>query len=226
MAFASTVPARDAADAAQDILDVLRAAAMEVIAEGGLKALTLAAVGSRAGVSRGLPSYHFGSKAGLILSLLDGLLSRRLEVYGRPEGRPGLDGILDNLDRVADTFIRSPLQQQGFITLTTEGLVDSDPVIRQRIVDYNAAVHRIISERFQEAIGRSPGAAPFDAEALGSIYIATLKGIGLKWMAEQDIEHVRRAFAAFRAMLILTLRDVEPQVPKGDANHPYDGETT
>src|ERR1700750_760341 len=44
-------------------------AATELIAERGVRAVTLAAVGERAGYSRGLVTHHFGNRQGLLDAL-------------------------------------------------------------------------------------------------------------------------------------------------------------
>jgi AcrR family transcriptional regulator len=44
-------------------------AAMELVAERGVRAVTLAAVGERAGYSRGLVTHHFGNRQGLLDAL-------------------------------------------------------------------------------------------------------------------------------------------------------------
>src|SRR5262245_25666186 len=44
-------------------------AAAELIAERGVEGTSLASIGERAGVSRGLPTHHFGSKDALVARL-------------------------------------------------------------------------------------------------------------------------------------------------------------
>ncbi|HXY28870.1 MAG TPA: helix-turn-helix domain-containing protein, partial [Acidimicrobiales bacterium] len=46
--------------------DALLDAAAELIAERGIQGASLANIGSRAGLSRGLPNHHFGSKDALV----------------------------------------------------------------------------------------------------------------------------------------------------------------
>ncbi|MEZ5297594.1 MAG: helix-turn-helix domain-containing protein [Ilumatobacteraceae bacterium] len=60
--------------------EALLDAAAELISEGGLGSMTFAAIGDRAGYSRGLVTARFGSKAGLV-----GALVRR--VWGDCGGR-------------------------------------------------------------------------------------------------------------------------------------------
>ncbi len=57
------------------LLDAL----IDIIAEDGVAAITFDAVGKRAGLSRGLASARFGSKAGMVAALIDYLHNRRSE---------------------------------------------------------------------------------------------------------------------------------------------------
>ena len=203
-----------AAEAGDGSLRAVSAAALELIAESGLKGLTLAAIGGRARVSRGLPNYLFGSKAALVRNVLDGVLSVRNERYGLDTGQRGLSAVLASLDSVADFFVANPLQQRGFIVLTTEGLVDSDPHIRQRILEYNQSTHALVAARFQEELELHGGGPPIgiEADALASIYIAALKGVGLRWLGDADLQAVRASISALRALL-LSLLATNPAAP-------------
>jgi AcrR family transcriptional regulator len=49
----------------------LLGAAAEVVAERGVQGASLATIGGRAGVSRGLPTHHFGSKDALVAQLAE-----------------------------------------------------------------------------------------------------------------------------------------------------------
>ncbi|MFD4373861.1 TetR/AcrR family transcriptional regulator [Streptomyces sp. NPDC058486] len=54
----------------------IRRAAVLLMAEQGYQATTLRQVAARAGVAAGLPSHHFGSKAGLLIDVADGWRDR------------------------------------------------------------------------------------------------------------------------------------------------------
>jgi AcrR family transcriptional regulator len=51
--------------------DALLEAAAELVAERGVQGASLASIGGRAGVSRGLPTHHFGSKDALVTQLAE-----------------------------------------------------------------------------------------------------------------------------------------------------------
>src|SRR5207245_1194918 len=64
---------------------LLRAAA-ELIAERGFERTSLRGIGARAGTSREMPAYHFGSKEGLISRLADRAHERTLEATAEALG--------------------------------------------------------------------------------------------------------------------------------------------
>ena len=76
-------------------------AAGELISEGGYAAMTLAAVGERAGYSRGLVSARFGSKRELVEALVERITTvwNARNVQPATVGKSGLDGLLLTLDR-------------------------------------------------------------------------------------------------------------------------------
>ena len=84
--------------------DALLDAAAELIAERGVQGASLASIGGRAGVSRGLPTHHFGSKDALVARLAqraqDGIGTRMRETA---RGRAGPSGELSALGEIALT---------------------------------------------------------------------------------------------------------------------------
>src|SRR5918997_43476 len=73
----------------------LVAAACEVLARKGWIGMTLAEVGHKAGVSRGLASHHFGSKAGLLRALTKHIDdSCAALMRAAPPAAPGLASVL------------------------------------------------------------------------------------------------------------------------------------
>lgn len=69
----------------QERRESLLAAAATVAVTEGLEAVTARRVAAAADASSGLVFFHFGSKEGLLLALLDSILSRTLDATDRPE---------------------------------------------------------------------------------------------------------------------------------------------
>src|SRR6476646_5674610 len=70
-------------------------AAIELLAEAGYAGMTLAAVGDRAGYSRGLVTTRFGNKQNLLRALTDRLTERWWPFFDHPPaGSDGLQSLL------------------------------------------------------------------------------------------------------------------------------------
>src|SRR5262245_59087571 len=118
-------------------------AAAELIAERGVEGTSLASIGERAGVSRGLPTHHFGSKDALVARLArraqNGI--RRATQRSLDQARRSIDEIsaLDLLRLTVDTYLDLLSQpgsdQRALIVMwgstfpsgaSVEGMVDAD----------------------------------------------------------------------------------------------------
>jgi AcrR family transcriptional regulator len=89
--------------------DALLDAAAELIAERGVQGASLASIGGRAGVSRGLPSHHFGSKDALVARLAQrgqDHIGRVMEkVLLRHVSRTGHLSALDQVSLTVDSYL-------------------------------------------------------------------------------------------------------------------------
>ena len=74
--MAQTQERRSQAERRSRSEDALLEAAAELVAERGVQGASLASIGGRAGVSRGLPTHHFGSKDVLVARLAERAQSR------------------------------------------------------------------------------------------------------------------------------------------------------
>jgi AcrR family transcriptional regulator len=89
--------------------DALLDAAAELVAERGVQGASLASIGRRAGVSRGLPTHHFGSKDALVARLAQRAQGRigqqMLEAQPRHAERSGRLSALDELFLTVDDYL-------------------------------------------------------------------------------------------------------------------------
>jgi AcrR family transcriptional regulator len=84
-------------------------AAAELVAERGVQGASLASIGGRAGVSRGLPAHHFGSKDALVNQLAERAQDRIeqaiLEMRSSREEAAGALSALDEIILGVDTYL-------------------------------------------------------------------------------------------------------------------------
>src|SRR4051812_32841223 len=123
---------RDQAEAA------LLAAAAELVVEQGVRSLTLARVGERAGYSRGIVTHHFGAKQALVERLA------RATQAGFVPGLEGLSPGLDRLLRLIDGYVgelgRIGVFNQAFLVLWAEAATQPElaPIFRERDAAFRA----------------------------------------------------------------------------------------
>jgi AcrR family transcriptional regulator len=89
--------------------DALLDAAATLVSERGVQGASLASIGGRAGVSRGLPTHHFGSKDALVSRLAERAQSRirqeMLKAAHREAVRIGDLSALDELFLTVDAYL-------------------------------------------------------------------------------------------------------------------------
>ena len=77
--------------------EALLTAAIEVVAESGLRGLTYRAVAARAGVNNSLVAHHFGNRDGLIEAALEWATERTLELFAESELDAGNELFADDI---------------------------------------------------------------------------------------------------------------------------------
>ena len=165
----------------------LVAAACEVLARKGWVGMTLAEVGEKAGVSRGLVSHHFGSKAGLLRALtlhIDETFMGAMRAA--PPPRPGLDAVLGFVMVYLGRTDPRWTNTRTLLLLMAEALIegsDNAPVLAgymQRMFDYLTKNIRIGIEAGEITHGIAP--------ALGAeMVIGTLRGMMLQRLIKDDL---------------------------------------
>jgi AcrR family transcriptional regulator len=151
-------------------------AAGELIVEGGFGALTLAAIGERAGFSRGLVTARFGSKEALIGALLD-------RIVGQWNHRNVLDGVVVVLDAIKRQAERDATALKVLYTLMFEA-IGPDEGLRARF----AALHEEIRHDFKTLIkkGLRDGSVRkgVDADRESVHIVSCLRGIVYQWLLD------------------------------------------
>ncbi len=165
--------------------NALLEAASDLIVEGGFAALTFAAIGERAGYSRGMVTARFGNKDGLIDALIDRIVTTwsHRNVMPHTKGRSGLDGAMTLLDAIIAQAVKNPRGLRVLYSLMFEAVgSDEDMVLRF------AKFHEVMRADFagyvrrgqrDGSIRKSPSP---DREA--ELFVAGLRGIGFQWLLD------------------------------------------
>ncbi|BCL25411.1 TetR/AcrR family transcriptional regulator [Streptomyces aurantiacus] len=165
-------------------------AAVELVDELGVHALTLARVGERAGYSRGLITHYFGSKQALV---------ERLARVAQTGFVPGLDGLppgLDRLLRLIDGYVgelgRMGALNRVFLKLWTEAATATElaPIFHERNKAFHAGLHEDLTAGIADGTIR-PDVAPHETAIA---IVAQLRGIGMQRLVDPrsvDTERLR-----------------------------------
>jgi AcrR family transcriptional regulator len=165
----------------------LLTAAGELIVEGGFRAMTLAAVGERAGYSRGLATARFGSKDQLLQALVERIVGRwsHRNVLPRTKGATGRDGVGIILEAIATQAERDPSALRVLYALMFEAVgpaADLQSTFVQLHADMRADFARLIRRGLRDGSVRY-GTSP-DNEA--AVIVAGIRGIGYQWLLDPD----------------------------------------
>jgi AcrR family transcriptional regulator len=169
-------------------------AAAELVVEEGVRSLTLARVGERAGYSRGLVTHYFGSKQALLQRLA------RATQTGFVPGLVGVPPGLDRLLRLIDGYIGSlgqlRMMNRAFLLLWAEAATASD--LAQIFRERDEAFRIDLREDVVAGIGDGDVRPDVAADEVAVAVVAQLRGIGLQRLVDSpavDTERLRRSVA-------------------------------
>jgi AcrR family transcriptional regulator len=157
----------------------LLVAAAELVVESGLRSVTLAAVGQRAGYSRGIASHHFGSKQGLVEAL-----TRSVQA-GFVPGLGDLPPGLDRLVRLVDGYVRElahlDVAGRAYLLLWAESAVAPElaRVFAERDASFRADLVADVEAGIAAGAVRPDVHPPDVAVAV----VSQLRGLGLQLLA-------------------------------------------
>jgi AcrR family transcriptional regulator len=181
---------RPSTGARERILD----AAIEVLKSDGYAGLTIAKVAARAGESKPLVAYHFGSKQGLVqaagrsiaemitnevLDAIDGATTVEAVIRGVDAG---VERVLDEDERVARLYF----------DLAAVSVVEPD--VRRTIAEVNEQWREVLVRQLTEA---KDGLTPARARVLTVMVIAGMQGMTLERIERGPTPERKRARELF-----------------------------
>jgi len=190
VAATATKRGRPSTGARERILD----AAIEVLKADGYAGLTIAKVAARAGESKPLVAYHYGSKQGLVqaagrsiaemitaavLDAIDGATTVEAVIRGVDAG---VERVLDDDERIARLYF----------DLAAVSVVE--PEVRRTIADANRQWRDVLVRLLTEA---SDGLAPAQARVLTVLVVSALQGMTLERIERGATRERKRARELF-----------------------------
>jgi len=157
-------------------------AAMKLIAEKGVARTTLAEVGLASGYSRGLPVARFGSKLGLIETIVDFVDDNFAAVS--PELTGNLRGIQAAHARIAahiEAGTKSPIAAWVICHLYGEA-TSGFPELRPRMHALSESFAKGFETHLVEAQQDGEIAPDVDCKLIATIFVGIVRGIFVEWM--------------------------------------------
>jgi len=161
--------------------------AATLVATRGTARASLGDIAATAGCSRGLPTYLFGSKEGLLLALADYLVERFRTRLFEPalEQRQGLPALVIWLRVYVDSLRGPELQVRAACVLLGEAL-GSEPAFLPAVNRLHRNVRSMVEHYLREGIERGEIRHDIDPVAHAAILIGTLRGISLLAVTDPD----------------------------------------
>jgi AcrR family transcriptional regulator len=171
-------------------------AAGEVIAEVGYGNMTLAAVGERAGYSRGLVTVRFGSKENLLKALVERMTTgwTHRNVLPRTAGRSGLDAIVVLLDAIRAQAEQDQRSLRVLYALMFEAL-GPNADLRAHFVEFHRAFRRDIARLVRRGVRDGSIRAGIEPAAEAGYVVGGLRGVAYQWALDPEEFDPVEAFA-------------------------------
>lgn len=173
-------------------------AAIDIIADEGVGAVTFESLGKASGLSRGMVSQRFGSKQNLIAALLNDLWERQ-ETLARERGldsKPGFDSVKSYVDWCLQDLTQHKYVRAYFMLLSSS--VADASTIRSGFIEVHADTEGRLRGWLQK--GQAEGAirADIDPGAIALMIGCTLFGCAMQLLVnpETDLTPIRLAFVA------------------------------
>ncbi len=168
-------------------------AAIELINERGTQKTTLKEIGERAGYSRGLANYRFGSKDGLMLELFERFDDRwKAHLQDYISGTRGLEAVRQASSALRDFLKKESKYLRAMYLLWYESLGHESDM--RRLLAEHHDVYRHDARRWvEQGIEAGDIKADTDAEQFAAQYCAFSFGIVYQWLVNSkalDIDAV------------------------------------
>jgi AcrR family transcriptional regulator len=160
-------------------------AAGELISEVGYAGMTLAAVGERAGYSRGIVTIKFGSKANLLAAVVDRITTGWSHKRWLPsiKDHNGLDGFLALISAISDEFQRDSKGVKLLYTLMFEA-VGSNAELKEVFVEFHRSQRADLADIVRRGIKDCSIRSGVVVEDEAAAVVSGLRGIGYQWMLD------------------------------------------
>ena len=194
----------------------LLSAARRLLARSGYNSLTVEAIGREAGENKALIRYYFGSKNGLLVALVDGLVADTL--WQARQRLSGLSSAEDRARLVVETLeaILSDAQSYQLLYDLLPRLLENPSMARQLAELYRA--YRDLNTR--ALWGDRPDDAPVVVRDIAAMTVALTDGLAVQLLAEPGCVDIPSTLAIWRSFVEGVLASASGDGPGGQAPPP------
>ncbi len=193
---ADTAPRTQAERTAQSDQAMI-AAAVELILTHGTAGTTLAAIGERAGYSRGLATYRFGSKGGLFEAVCRAISRRWLSYLEAEVGaKVGIDAMCAATDAYFRWMHDNP-QDASVLQLLYTDAAQPGSEFRSAASDSYARQRRDVADWVRLGIAAGAIRADADPASEAARFVAFIAGMSYQWLLTPeafDFEAIHRDY--------------------------------
>jgi len=199
----ASAPSRTQAERRATTESRLLDAAYEIVAEHGVRAVTTAAVGQRAGYSRGIVNHHFGSRSALMLRLAELAQAR---FTPEPGDRRGRDRVLAVVDEYLGLARADAPSLRVFLRLWAVAVSGEEPDLSDAFTARDAFFRDYFRDAILEGVADGSIHGDVDAQATAVAVVGLIRGIAMQGQYDPDLAHDDATRAAARALLDRGLR--------------------
>jgi AcrR family transcriptional regulator len=166
-------------------------AAVQLICERGTAGTTLKAVGERAGYSRGLASYRFGSKSGLFAFIIRSIGESWLHELRRAVlDTVGLQAIEAATDAHYEFVVDGADRIRAFYILWFDS-IGPDPELKRVVAHIHERRRHDVAEWIEKGIAARSIDPGVDVEGTAEQFCAAIIGIVYQWLVTPDaLSHI------------------------------------
>ena len=180
-------------------------AAIDLILERGTDKTTLQAIGKKAGYSRGLATYRFGSKAGLFDEICKSIGRHWLDYLNAGVGdQIGVEAMCTALDSFFK-FVSDYPRDARVLQILYCGAASPAAEYRQTSVNIHDRQRQDVAEWVRAGIAAGSIRPDVDADSVAAQYIAYISGMTYLWVIDPESINFRKANDDMKTHLQISL---------------------
>jgi AcrR family transcriptional regulator len=180
-------------------------AAIDLILERGTDKTTLQAIGEKAGYSRGLATYRFGSKAGLFDEICKSIGRHWLDYLNEGVGdQIGVEAMCTALDSFFQ-FVSDYPRDARVLQILYCGAASPAAEYRQTSVNIHNRQRQDVADWVRAGVAAGSIRPDVDADSVAAQYIAYISGMTYLWVIDPESISFRKANDDMKAHLQISL---------------------